>query len=1191
MLLHWCTLEPAGSSNVAAIRFSAAVRVQSIRIFPSGAQPFELSPDITARTEPDTFFLDIFFHAQQVRQPGSKQQQKPTNALAPTALAYAGGQMDFNVDMGQEYATRLMIVKGNFSSVSLAIYGEVAAESSVASSYEPKPTPIIEPSPLSRVLDPSNSTNPTHLAQQLLDMIPDAPPLPLVIRLMFCLKPSNDDWDRPDFPYIYADLDEDSMDLDLETAFRLTARPVSDDVSQETLQRFAGSVEAAMGPHNDSQSYLIAGILSHAASQHPDMAKLLMGRLDLSEVFDPNTMDEGTLLRLVGASSNADIARHLDNPWFLDLLNAIQVNSGATDREVRAVVRKVMTRVRGWQILEDALSNSQGDFNETANFLKEIGTDEQSFGIWLESFVTHQDLVTKLSENPVIPNSPPQPPLLFQNRQRVGSVSHAEFILFLRAYIGVACVLAVFAWADSLPNKRCRERALGIMRLWQSVDGYREILNHLLLLRQMAFRLECNLDNDPPTHSGISAEHILSNLSQIPQSILSPDLIKCILSLRQPLSYITEDERTLLRSLAILADDGLPAAMEELVRFSSKDAPMDERGLRSLRVALAVVERDLDGGNDGDGPREWRALQALWDESSHGLVLHLADPLAAVTAEIKGYFALKPPPPTAVPLLSQLFDAAHELLRLLVKLIPVYPLPGRPMRALVSSVADLFVCTDAADALYSQSSPSCVAAQASRQICIDTVRTLVTVRNSQPEGGRHGAEVVLQALLKHALERDDSKDWAHHLLQVFSLIDHLLPIAATPEDTIWIRQVIPGVLPELAKFFRVLDRENKVHLIRRLAALDQGEIGIGEWLLLEELKHLSQTLKILESESIIGEQYAMMGRHEVALSLRLLSDLAADSSSTASAWYTAAISTNPEIALILADSLVSMWDKQFSHPSLVHFVQTLAATSPTGLDPMLLFGVTLTLIRFTDVSSSNIHLILRCLRTLKGLPGEYLKRSRFQLALGEFLLVAESQDFASESAEAIIPVLQWLLIEDLAIIRGASAHSVQGVCDSLRSVTSSDKHGVINSFQSNVSIVDDAPFSPPIPLPENLELSIEDLTDLLHPEIKTPSTPPQKPISYADDVFGLVTVSPHTALLRSPAVTGLTKTYANNDFRQLRQTPSARQNTSRLPSMHVDQFEFNTISPTLIPVGLPLLAPNPVAADLFHGLSPAFNTQ
>jgi hypothetical protein len=48
MLLHWCTLEPAGPSNLAAIRFSAPIRVQCIRVFPTGAIPFSQSPEIIA---------------------------------------------------------------------------------------------------------------------------------------------------------------------------------------------------------------------------------------------------------------------------------------------------------------------------------------------------------------------------------------------------------------------------------------------------------------------------------------------------------------------------------------------------------------------------------------------------------------------------------------------------------------------------------------------------------------------------------------------------------------------------------------------------------------------------------------------------------------------------------------------------------------------------------------------------------------------------------------------------------------------------------------------------------------------------------------------------------------------------------------------------------------------------------------
>ena len=48
MLLEWCTLEPSGSSNLAAVRFNSPVRVKTIRIFPTGTQPFAQCPDVVA---------------------------------------------------------------------------------------------------------------------------------------------------------------------------------------------------------------------------------------------------------------------------------------------------------------------------------------------------------------------------------------------------------------------------------------------------------------------------------------------------------------------------------------------------------------------------------------------------------------------------------------------------------------------------------------------------------------------------------------------------------------------------------------------------------------------------------------------------------------------------------------------------------------------------------------------------------------------------------------------------------------------------------------------------------------------------------------------------------------------------------------------------------------------------------------
>jgi hypothetical protein len=81
-----------------------------------------------------------------------------------------------------------------------------------------------------------------------------------------------------------------------------------------------------------------------------------------------------------------------------------------------------------------------------------------------------------------------------------------------------------------------------------------------------------------------------------------------------------------------------------------------------------------------------------------------------------------------------------------------------------------------------------------------------------------------------------------------------------------------------------------------------------------------------------------------------------------------------------------------------------------------------------------------------------------------------------------------------------------------------------------------------------MDLPLHIILDLFFSESSKgmPSTPKG---TKTPDIFGVV-ISPPTAILRSPAATGLTKTYVNNDFRQLRQVPSTRLNTSRLPSTH-----------------------------------------
>lgn len=136
-----------------------------------------------------------------------------------------------------------MIVKGTFQAVSMAIYGDIVSDVPITpKTYQPRPLPSTIATPLPAALDPANARDPSQLARELLKLIPDAPELELAVRLVFCLKPSNDDWDSPDFPYLYADLEDDSNDFSLERAFRSTARPVADDISSEILNRFAEKV-------------------------------------------------------------------------------------------------------------------------------------------------------------------------------------------------------------------------------------------------------------------------------------------------------------------------------------------------------------------------------------------------------------------------------------------------------------------------------------------------------------------------------------------------------------------------------------------------------------------------------------------------------------------------------------------------------------------------------------------------------------------------------------------------------------------------------------------------------------------------------------------------------------------------------------------------------------------------------------
>lgn len=160
-------------------------------------------------------------------------------------------------------------------------------------------------------------------------------------------------------------------------------------------------------------------------------------------------MDDDTLDHLLVAAANPDIAKEFAAANLSKELEAIASRPGVVPYVKRAAQR-VIDRLRGWEVLSAAIRDPDSSFIPAREVLRDLGSDESSFGVALHAFVTHPDLAATVAE--------------------------AEGLVELRAWVGVACLLAAYAWADSVPNELCRSRAFGIMRVWQNIPHYREVL-------------------------------------------------------------------------------------------------------------------------------------------------------------------------------------------------------------------------------------------------------------------------------------------------------------------------------------------------------------------------------------------------------------------------------------------------------------------------------------------------------------------------------------------------------------------------------------------------------------------------------------------------------------------------------------------------------------------------------------------
>ena len=882
-----------------------------------------------------------------------------------------------------------------------------------------------------------------------------------------------------------------------------------------------------------------------------------------------NLNDEDTIYTLLDACTNPDISELLDVDWFKDMLRSVESLPTAR-REVKRGTRRLTARLRDWQILEEALSNPDANFTDACRFLREIGTEEKSFGIWLNCMTMHGDLWARVRDGPPRGDGPfasfLDPPFT--------AISHGDFLGFVRAYIGVASVLAVYAFSDSLPNDHCRERTLGVLRLWQDVPGYREvrslakfrevyliipsqIVNHLLLLRQMTFRLESmTIDNDPPAQSGIHAENIILNLVNEPRCYLSSDFVKCLRSW-QPfsLTFISEEERISLHRAATIADDGLRGAMEELVRTDSP--PFDLGRVRGLRVAVAVILREVEEEEDGD----WNVLDTAWGGGIQGMVFHIIDMASTVSRELKSLCSLTMTQPREAGVVEQLMLLADELLPLVIHLEPLSVTTSRSMRCVIVAIADIFTCADLVLSQIPVPPSFVVTGKRVRHTCVAVLRQLSESHGI--DSPKRGPALFLRTLFEHGL-RADNTDPAHHIQQIYILVDYLMPDAA-PEaaqsNSRWVVSVIPLILSDLGAFFRALDVDGRLDFLDRLVSLDNGTLNLGEWLLAEEFKHMASVARRLGG---MRDPHNTLAQHEVGLYLQLISRLL-DNSSEHSTMCMTTICTMPEASHALTDTITSMLSARLHSTHLVQITRILTS-SPSLTDPTLKFAVALTLIRGISVVELGISIgeTFDNLRTMLSTVSEAeLALDRLLWEFGHCLssIAGSGNSFDSLDVQSVVRALDWLCdkLPGPSDLPGLSWDKWDKLCEVFQNGVLPDMYPALKSIKGKLTPLPDSSI-PTTLIPDAREhplvLSIHALEEVLQPPAPVPRTPTRKhgslPPGRVQDVLGLVALSPPTALLRSPAISGLSKTYTKNDFRELRQTPSARQNTSRMPSLHVD---------------------------------------
>ena len=608
--------------------------------------------------------------------------------------------------------------------------------------------------------------------------------------------------------------------------------------------------------------------------------------------------------------------------------------------------------------------------------------------------------------------------------------------------------------------------------------------------------------------------------------------------------------------------------------------PIDVAGAADLLVRLLrlIEEFIRDEG-------EQSFLEEMWNYSSdatyaHGVVPALADLFTLAVGCLHEQSHPATPCTIDSETMSHLYTACATAFRLLLVFCPVLPPLTRETRSMTEAIVKLRVLCSCSP---TENRDSVERAEHASTTFFDAI--------VEERFGAGVTDMVLQTVLKQAampMGVDLELEFREAARTVEEFLIRAANMPAADDRARWAARIM-AELPLFGQFLRRLTPHERTRWIGMLRSLDEKKFGLGEYFLVEEWKVTvaaldalcgrkpsSTTAALLHQQTALGFECALAcvrGHQEWTMALFVSGNLAG--------------------RIGRAYSMLSEYDLHIS--AAAELGRGLVKTNLKGLRVCGL-GALLRMAR--AVGGRQTACLQEVASALKSI-GTLLPEDVEQLVRGIGLTVTafarkkmELSD--SQDVEAVTQLLDW-------VTRQTRDSPIPTLSDTSFDALQALASGVAGSFLNNLAALrdellfsDDEPMEegPLVVDTESFVMTLGQVKETLNERVtKSPSTPIRKPGSHP--ALGLVTVSP--PVTRSPLLAAsLTKTYTRDEFRQLRNTSSARQNTSRPPSTHVDvssssslpssaltqqpeptSQEFNTTSPPMIP-NLPSVNSSPL---------------